>query len=73
MSRVEQNIGEVERRLARQRMILEQLRIHLEGLTPRTSAAIHASLLVEEATEFLHSLQEKKCALLRRAGRPLLH
>ena len=72
MSHVE-NIVELERLLARERMILEQLRIHLEGLEPRTTAAIHARSLVAEATGSVRSLKAKKLAMLRGSRMRVLH
>ena len=56
MSQVEQR-DELERVLTRQRMILEQLHVHLEGLAPHTWAAIQASSRVKEAVAAIRSLK----------------
>jgi hypothetical protein len=72
MSRIE-NIVELDRLLARQRLILEQLRIHLEGLEPRSSAAIQARLLVAETIGSVRSLEAKKLAIIRGSGMRVLH
>ena len=72
MSHVEQ-ILELDRLLARERMILQQLQIHYDGLAPGTSAATHASSRIAEAVGFVRSLEAKKYALIRLAGMPVLH
>ena len=72
MSHIE-NIVELDRLLARERMILEQLRIHLEGLQPCSNAAIHARSLVAETIGSVRSLEAKKLAMIRGSGMPVLH
>jgi hypothetical protein len=66
-------ISQLERLLARHRMILEQLRLHLEGLAPHTSAAEQAGLRVADTLRVIRSLETKKCALRRQARMPVLH
>ena len=63
----------LERVLARQRMILEQLRIHCEGLAPNTRDAAAASLRVTDTIQFTRSLEAKKYALHRQAEVPTIH
>ena len=72
MSQVEQ-IDELERVLTRQRMILEQLHVHLEGLAPHTWAAIQASSRVKDAVAAIRSLEAMKHALHSQAGMSVLH
>ena len=72
MSQVEQ-IDELERVLTRQRMILEQLHVHLEGLAPHTWAAIQASARVKDAVATIRSLEAMKHSLHSRAGMSVLH
>ena len=66
-------IPEVEKALTRQRMMLEQLRIHLEGLAPNTPAAAQAAHRVAEEARILRTLEEKKYMLRRQAGLLALH
>src|SRR6478735_8546399 len=63
MSHVEQ-ILELDRLLARERMILQQLQIHYDDLAPGTSAATHASSRIAEAVRMVRSLEAKKYALI---------
>ena len=72
MSQVEQ-IHELERLLTRQRMILEQLHVHLEGLAPHTWAAIQANSRVKDAVQAIRSLEAMKHALHSQAGMFVLH
>ena len=66
-------IQELEKALTRQRMILEQLRIHLEGLAPNTSAAAQAAHRVAEAAGNVRTLEEEKYIVRRQAGLLALH
>ena len=63
----------LERVLARHRMILVQLRIHLEGLAPNTRAATDAGLRVADTIQFIRVLEAKKWALHRQAEIPTYH
>jgi uncharacterized coiled-coil protein SlyX len=54
-----QQISELERLLARERMILEQLRIHLEGLLPETRAYQHAAQRIVEGITKVRALEHR--------------
>jgi hypothetical protein len=71
--RTAEQISELEGLLARQRMILEQLRQHLEGLIPHTTAANQAGLRIADTLHIIRSLEAKKYALCRQAGMPVIH
>jgi hypothetical protein len=66
-----QQISELEQLLARERMILEQLRIHLEGLTPNTNASTLAAIHLDEARQIIGDLETRAYALRRQAGSKL--
>ena len=63
----------LERVLARHRMILEQLRIHFEGLAPNTHASVIADLRVQDTLQFIRSLEARKWALCRQAEMSTFH
>jgi hypothetical protein len=57
------SLVEIERLLVRQRMILERLLIHFEGLRPGTDASAEAALHITHAAETIRSLEKEQRAL----------
>jgi len=66
-------LADVEKILARHRLILEQLRVHLEGLAPATVDAAEARRRMAETIQIIGALEARQYGAMHRPKVETIH